>query len=315
MNAIERALAKVQIRETPIEWGKYVLTDEDIQRFVEPGTLIAQISDVLHGRGAREGVPLPWPGLEAKLRFRPGKLSLWAGINFHGKTALLKLLALHLVRSGQKVCIASLEESPEETMADMVQLAIPDTDVRETDEWIEVACNWLAGKLWLYNQTRMMDTQRVLALIAYAAREKGCTHFILDSLMRTGIAQDDYEGQRVFVNHLTNYGRQLGIHIHLVHHIVKTDESVVPGREAIRGSGAITDQADHVFIVWRDVREQKDFDAPDGMLVVAKNRGMRPANWIGKIQLFMHNSGQFLRHKTDRPLQFIASGNDWRSQQ
>lgn len=311
--AVDRILSKVAIRETPIEWGKYVLSDDDLQRFVDPTSLVTQISDVLHARGAREGVPLPWVGLESRVRFKPGKLSLWAGINFHGKTAMLKLLALHLVRSGQKVCIASLEESPEETMADAVRMAIPDTDVRESDDWIDVVCGFVSGKFWLYNQTRMMDTQRVLALIAYAAKEKGCTHFILDSLMRTGIAQDDYEGQRVFVNHLTNYGRQLGIHIHLVHHIVKVDESAVPGRDAIRGSGAITDQADHVFIVWRDVKEVKEFDAPDGLLVVAKNRGMRPSNWIGKIQLHMHESGQFLRAKTDRPLQFIAK-TDWRDQ-
>lgn len=303
--AIDRILAKVQIQSTPIDWNRYVLSDDDVQRFVDPASLVTKISDVLHARGGREGVPLPWSGLEGRVRFRPGKLSLWAGINFHGKTAMLKLLALHLVRSGQKVCIASLEEDPEETMADMTQYVFPDTDVRETDEYIDVACGWLSGKLWLYNQTRMMEVQRVLALIAYAAKEKGCTHFILDSLMRTGIAQDDYEGQRVFVNHLTNYGRQLGIHIHLVHHIVKVDETTVPGRDSIRGSGAITDQADHVFIVWRDIKEQKGFDEPDGLLIVAKNRGLRPANWIGKIQLHVHKSGQFLRSKTDSPLHFI----------
>jgi twinkle protein len=298
---------KLRLVDTPIAWDRYVLTSEDTQRFVDPGTLVSRISDVLHARGAREGVPLPWAGLESRVRFRPGKLSLWAGINFHGKTSMLKLMALHLINSGQKVCVASLEEDPEETAADLTQQAIPDTDVRETDDWIDVACNWMSGNLWLYNQTAMMDPQRVLALIAYAAQEKGCTHFILDSLMRTGLKQDDYDGQRVFVNNLTNYGRQLGIHIHLVHHIIKTDESVVPGRQDIRGSGAIIDQADHVFIVWRDTKEQKGIDEPDGLLVVAKNRGMRPANWIGKIQMFNHKSGQFLRQKTDRPIQFIAS--------
>jgi twinkle protein len=300
------AASKLLLMDTPIAWDRYLLTSEDTQRFVDPASLVGRISDVLHARGAREGVPLPWIGMESRVRFRPGKLSLWAGINFHGKTSMLKLMALHLIRSGQKVCIASLEEDPEETAADLTQQAIPDTDVRETDDWIDVACNWMSNKLWLYNQTAMMDPQRVLALIAYAAQEKGCTHFILDSLMRTGLKQDDYDGQRIFVNNLTNYGRQLGIHIHLVHHIIKTDESVVPGRQDIRGSGAIVDQADHVFIVWRDVKEVKGLSDPDGMLVVAKNRGMRPANWIGKIQLFNHKSGQFLRTKTDKPIGFIA---------
>jgi twinkle protein len=301
------ALAKVLIRETPIDWDRYVLTEEDTQRFVDPRTLVASISDVLHGRGTRQGATLPWAGLHDKVRLPGGHLSIWAGINFHGKSGMLKQLSIHLAKSGERVCGAFLEEQPEESMADITQLAIPDVDVRECDDYIDVACSWASGKIWLYNQTRMMEPHRVLALIAYAAKEKRCTHFILDSLMRTGLAQDDYEGQRVFANQLTNYAMQLNIHIHLVHHIVKVDETQVPGRESIRGTGALTDQAHHVFIVWRDVNEDKSFDAPDGLLVVAKNRGIRPANWIGKVQMFMHRSGQFMRNKTDKPMLFIGS--------
>lgn len=301
------ALSKVLIRETPIDWDRYVLTEEDTQRFVDPKTLVASISDVLHGCGTRNGATLPWHGLQDKVRLPGGHLSIWAGINFHGKSSMLKQFALHLARSGERVCCAFLEETPEESMADITQLAIPDVDVRECDDYIDVACNWASGKIWLYNQTRMMDPQRVLALIAYAAKEKRCTHFVLDSLMRTGLAQDDYEGQRVFANQLTNYAMQLNIHIHLVHHIVKVDETQVPGRESIRGTGALVDQSHHTFIVWRDVNEDKAFDAPDGLLIVAKNRGIRPANWIGKVQMFMHRSGQFMRGKFDQPMLFIGS--------
>lgn len=305
MNAIARTLAKVKIQDTPIDWDRYVLTEDDVQRFVDPSTLVARVSDVLHARGARAGIGLPWPDVAERVRIRRGKLALWAGINFHGKTAMLKQLALHMVSSGEKVCIASLEEEPEETLADMVRMALPNTDVCESDDWIDVVGGWLSGKLWLYNQTRMMDPQRILALMAYAAKEKGCTHFILDSLMRTGIAQDDYDGQRVFANQLDNYGRMLSMGVHLVHHIVKVDERQVPGRESIRGSGALVDNCSQTFIVWRDTNEDKGFEAPDGLLIVAKNRGIRPANWVGKLQMFMHPSGQFLRTKYAKPLQFI----------
>lgn len=301
------SIGKILIQETPIDWDRYVLQEADLERFVDPVSLVSKISDVLHGRGDRSGVPLLWATIADKVRIRRGKLSLWAGINHHGKTAMLKMLALHLAKAGEKVCIASLEESPEETMADMTNMAIPDIDVRESDDWIDTVCGWLSGKLWLYNQTRMMDPQRILALMAYAAQEKGCTHFILDSLMRTGLAQDDYEGQRVFVNQLTNYGAQLKMGIHLVHHIVKVDESEIPGRESIRGGGAITDQADQVFIVWRDVNEEKLKLDPDGMLVVAKNRGIRPLNWIGKLPLHMHRSGQFRLDMKDEPMHYIPT--------
>lgn len=307
MNA---ALAKILIRETPIDWDRYVLTDEDTQRFVDPAGLVGRISDVVRGVGAFEGATLPWAGLHDKVRLPKGQFSLWAGINFHGKSSLLRQVSLHLMRSGERVCGAFLEEQVEVTMAEFAQLMLPDIELpmqqpEVLNDWLDVACNWASGRLWLYNQTRMMDPQRILALIAYAAKEKRCTHFVLDSLMRTGLAQDDYEGQRKFVNQLTNYAMQLGVHIHLVHHIVKVDESQVPGRDSIRGTGAITDQAHHVFIVWRDVTEVKPPDKPDGLLVIAKNRGIRPANWIGKVQMHVHRSGQFLRGKFDSPMRFM----------
>lgn len=300
------AVSKLLLRPTPIEWEKYTLTDDDLAAFVEPRSLVGKISDLIHGRGAKKGVTLPWEWLHDKVRLLPGQVSIWAGINFHGKSTMLRQISLHFARSGEKVCCAFLEEDPETSMAEMAQLALPDVNLRDSDEYIDIACSWCTGKLWLYNQTQMMSTQRILALIAYAAKEKGCTQFILDSLMRTGLAQDDYEGQRVFVNQLTNYAMQLGVHIHLVHHIVKVNESEVPGRDSIRGTGAITDQAHHAFIVWRNTNDQKAFDEPDGLLVIAKNRGFRPANYRGKVNMFVHSSGQFMHRKTDQPMYFVG---------
>jgi twinkle protein len=295
-------VAPLLIQDTEIDWERYVLTDVDLARVVDTKTLVQRVIELRDGVGMHDGIPLPWNGMADKVRLTAGKLSLWAGINHHGKTAMLKQLALHWIRSGQHVCMASMEEFPEVTMLDVVHAAMPNEQA--SNDAIDVVCHWASGKLWLYDNQKMMTTQRMLALIGYAAKEKNCKHFILDSLMRLGLGQDDYEGQRVFVNHLTNYARQLGIHIHLVHHIVKEDESQVPGRDKIRGTGAITDQADHVFIVWRDMREQRGIEDPDGILVVAKNRG-RP-NWIGRIKLWRHASGQFLRGRFDQPMQFIA---------
>ena len=118
------ALAKVLIRETPIDWDRYVLTEDDVQRFVDPRTLVASISDVLHGRGTRQGATLPWHGLHDKVRLPGGHLTIWAGINFHGKSGMLKQFAIHLAKCGEKVCGAFLEEQPEETLGEITQLAI-----------------------------------------------------------------------------------------------------------------------------------------------------------------------------------------------
>ena len=66
------------------------------------------------------------------------------------------------------------------------------------------------------------------------------------------------------------------------------------------------DQADQIFIAWRNVREDKTQSDPDGLLIVGKNRGQRPLNWLGKIQLHMQQSGQFLRQRHDRPTDFVG---------
>jgi replicative DNA helicase len=61
----------------------------------------------------------------------------------------------------------------------------------------------------------------------------------------------------------------------------------------IKGSGSITDQADSVFLVWRDKREDRLPQEPAGVLVVEKQRG-RP-NWIGRIRLWREfTTGQFV---------------------
>jgi twinkle protein len=289
--------------DTPIDWDQYALTDDDRARVVAPLTLVQRAHQVITGVGEFEGAPLPWAKVAGQVRLRKGKVSVWAGITHHGKTQMLKQVCLHLMALGETVCTASLEELPEVTFADMGQQAL---GVSASDmEWLDVFGGWCTGKLWLYDQQGMVSADRILALMAYAAKAKGCTHFVIDSLMRLGVASDDYEAQRIFFNRVTAHAKLLNIHVHVVCHMRKQgDESQVPNLFDVRGAAAITEQADNVFVVWRDKREGRASHEPAALLVVEKQRG-RP-NWLGRIKLWHEpHTGQFIGHEFDGPMNYL----------
>ena len=98
-------------------------------------------------------------------------------------------------------------------------------------------------------------------MVRYCAKERGITHFFVDSLMKCVSGEDDYNGQKLFVDELTAIARDHGIHIHLVHHIRKpSDESHKPSKYDYKGSGSITDQVDNVISVWRNKAKEKKRD-------------------------------------------------------
>lgn len=308
MSAAENAVSKLLIRDAPIEWDQYLLTDDDKARVIDPQTLIDKSLDALNGKNAYEGATLPWAKTHNTVRLREGKVSVWAGVTHHGKTQLLKHVVLHLMRLGQPACMASLEELPEETFADMARQGLPQLEYIDR-EWLDVFAGWCSGKLWLYDQQGMVSADRLLALMGYCATKKQCKHFVIDSLMRIGVTSDDYEAQRVFFNRVTNYAKALRIHVHIVCHMRKqADERSVGSIFDVRGGASIVEQADNVFIVWRDKKEDRAAEDPSGLLVVDKQRG-RP-NWLGKIKLWHHTvSGQFLGDRWDNPMQFISGAS------
>jgi twinkle protein len=134
----------------------------------------------------------------------------------------------------------------------------------------------------------------ILGTVRYAALSMGVTHFFIDSLMKTCKGEDDYNGQKDFVGELTTIARDLGIHVHLVHHVRKGEtEWSIPGKFDGKGSGAIADQVDNWITVWRNKRKESGLAAnpvdmklglePDCILHVDKQRN---GEWEGRIGLW-----------------------------
>lgn len=118
--------------------------------------------------------------------------------------------------------------------------------------------DWTSGKLYLYDQQGTVSAKQVCAVVRFAAKEKGVTHFVVDSLMKCVAGEDDYNGQKAFVDELTAIARDYQMHIHLVHHIKKpVNEEHKPNKYDFKGSGSITDQVDNVISVWRNKPKER----------------------------------------------------------
>ena len=263
---------------------------------------------------------MPWRKTHSQVQFRPGEVTVWGGANGQGKSLVTGQVMLSLCSQGEKVCVASFEMKPIKTLERMARQWSGDNfndqaflgDARAQAKFIDLYSQfseWTDGKLWLYDQQGTANAKQVCAVVRYCAKEKGITHFVIDSLMKCVSGEDDYNGQKEFVDELTAIARDNAMHIHLVHHVKKpADENHKPGKYDFKGTGAITDQVDNVIAVWRNKAKEKNREAgkivsdmePDALLICDKQRN---GEWEGQIGLwFDRNSLQYVGNHGDNPL-------------
>lgn len=236
------------------------------------------------------GATLPWTKTHHNIRLRAGEVSLWPGINGHGKSLLTSQVALDLVAQNHRTVVASLEMWPVKTLARMARQAIGNNN--PTDQALRDFVDWLARRFWIYDQHGRANPRHMLAVMRYAAIEFKVEHFFLDSLMMVCKGEDDYNGQKDFITELCAVAKDTGLHVHLIHHTRKlAKESDIPGKFDSKGSGSITDQVDNVFTIWRNKEKEgkrqrgEDFDEmkPDALLVCDKQRH---GEWEGMVGLY-----------------------------
>lgn len=264
--------------------------EQESQYLISPASLIHEVNERIQYGDQCAGEKLPWSKTQNSFGMRKGEVTLWAGINGHGKSNLLGQVVGWNLQS--KWLIASMEMLPAATMQRMVkQIAGSGNPSRE---YTENVLRWTDNKLWLYDQSDTIAVERILALIRYAAANT-IDHVVIDSLMKCGIKKDNLDGQAWFVDKLCWLAKANKIHVHLVHHIRKgQDEYRLPSKFDIRGAGEITDLVDNVIIIHRNKRKEKgegDQNAADCWLKIDKQRHF---SWEGTFGLFYHKeAGQY----------------------
>lgn len=206
--------------------------------------------------GRHAGIELPFRALAERVRLRWAEVTVVTGFSGHGKTTALRFIVGHAMAQGHRVCVASLEDKPARFLRKFTQQAIGAE--LPTEEGVDIACAWYQDRLWLYAKTGTAVRERLLEVFGYARRRYGVQTFVIDSLLKCGLAEDDYNGQKLFMEDLTNFANETDSHVFIVAHARKADDdSDPPGMHDVRGGAAIGDLGMNGMTVWRDTEKHR----------------------------------------------------------
>lgn len=232
------------------------------------------------------GIRLPWRKVGDSLILRPSEVSIWAGVNGHGKSQVMGHVALNACLNDFRVCVASMEFRAVKWLKRIVRQATG--TAYPTQGFVRHTAQWFHDKLWAFDVTGAARAEAMLEVFAYAARRYGIDLFVIDNLAKCGFAEDDYNGQKAFVDRLTDFARDQRVHVALVCHMRKGESEDRPSdKMGVKGSGAITDMADSLIMVWRNKPKEEAIriakaakvdppleivDKPDALLICGKQR-------------------------------------------
>ncbi|WP_375651144.1 toprim domain-containing protein [Bartonella sp. AA78NXGY] len=241
------------------------------------------------------GYTVPYPKLKDKLHFRPAELTLWSGASGAGKSQLLSDCIPHWIAQKSRLCLASLEMKGEQSLRRLTKqtggLEQP------TKETIERILHFLDEGLILYEHVGKSSVDTLLEVFDYCRARYGCDQFIIDSLMRLGIASDDYARQEQAVYKMVDWAVLNSVHIHLVAHARKGGlDKDIPSTEDIKGASEIGANAFNIITIWRNrsledkifaaslAQEKADLAKRPGVIMnIAKQRS---GDFEGKIGLW-----------------------------
>ncbi|BBL53845.1 hypothetical protein MF1_11030 [Bartonella quintana] len=241
------------------------------------------------------GYTVPYPKLNGKLYFRPAELTLWSGASGAGKSQLLSDCIPHWIAQKSRLCLASLEMKGEQSLRRLTKQTGGLEQPKR--EMIERILDFLDDGLILYEHVGKSSVDTLLNVFDYCRARYGCDQFIIDSLMRLGIASDDYTGQEQAVYKMVDWAVLNAVHIHLVAHARKGGlDKDVPGTEDIKGASEIGANAFNIITIWRNrsledkicaaslMEEKADLAKRPGVIMnIAKQRS---GDFEGKIGLW-----------------------------
>lgn len=326
MSILEQAARDIQRAETigaklidngQIDFQKWAMSPSEKAKVRRSDDWEKDLIDHFCMPQEQAGAYLPWSKTHGNIRIRSGELSIWAGVNGHGKSMLLSQVLLAFTQQDEASCIASLEMRPVSTLARMARQAIGTEE--PSPSAVRDFQRFLGGRVWLYDQQGTVKSDRMLAVLRYAVEEIGVQHFVIDSLMKCGVDSDDYNAQKKFIDCLSSYARDAKVHIHLVAHSRKKEtENSVMDKFDIKGASEITDMADNVFTLWRNKPKEEKAERgemddktrgqPDALLVCDKQRH---GEWEGRVALwFNKRTLQYVGRDTRQPIDYLRGQSD-----
>jgi twinkle protein len=242
-----------------------IITDKEISGYMEtrdtgehlkikkPSQYFEDVKKHFH-EDLTGGISLPFINTENDFKVRMGETTVVTGYSGHGKSAWLNQVILHLMKH-KKTMIASFEMLPKATLGRMCQQT---GEAMPSDEYILDFLNKLESNLYLYDPEGSTSTKKVLEVIYYCAEKLDVKIMVIDSLMKCGVAEDDLNRQKKFLDELSVASRDLGIHLFIVAHSRKTNSDYEHATKLdVAGSANITNLVDNVLSVHRNKEREE----------------------------------------------------------
>jgi hypothetical protein len=267
------------------------------------------------------------------LRIRPSELTLFTGDNGSGKSSMLGLISICCAKqfkADEKIVIASMEVPPEITLWIMARQLLGVGKLECTEQniaKITKALAWLNKRVLLYNFLGITDWRELLNTFRYAREKRNGQVFIVDSVMRIGIPDDDYAQQGIVAAQFADFSVKTGAHTFLVVHENKGEGRA---KDRVRGSKQWTDNAHNVCGMKRNEQKaekiedmkseldagtmsQKEFDAKlegmrkvwDSKFILSKQRYPGSQQNASRWLYFERGSLQFHEYPNEAAIDFL----------
>lgn len=274
------------------------------------GEYESKILDRLFGKeDAAPYFNIPWSKMQQNFRLRFGELTVLNGINGHGKSQGAGHILVHAMAQGYDICVASMELRHDLFGSKMMSQICGIRNGVPGEDYARQCFDFYKSHCWVFAHTGTAKAERIIEVFTYARKRYGIKIFLIDSLMKCGFAEDDYNGQKLFIEKLCDFKNEYEAHVILVTHSKKKeDEKGKINKFDVKGTSAITDLADNVVNWMRNKRKeavakgtekpgknetlQGILDQPDAFVSVEKQRN---GDWEGVFGLwYCRNSFQFL---------------------
>lgn len=234
------------------------------------------------------GIPYPWPFLDTFCHGqRRGEMVTWIAGTGVGKSAVMREVAMHLGRTGERVGVIALEESNQRSALGLLSIELeapihlPETRARIGEAAIKEAAERVLPRFAFYDHWGSVEATVLLPKIRYMAHSLGIRWFILDhlSIMVSGMAVEGDERKRLdqLTTQLRSLCSELDIGLHIVSHLRKAsgtphEEGGRVSLQDIRGSGAPAQLSDFVIALERNQQDEDEDERDKTKLRVLKNR-------------------------------------------
>lgn len=238
--------------------GKEILTTiestepEPIAEIVEPTSIKEGVRSHMKGEHLVGGDPFFLPNFD--LSFRRHEITLWFGFTGHGKSVAVANQIAKLAAFGKMACVASFEQPPEMTFAQIMMQFTAYPNLPFTDDY-DKAFDHLSNLVLMYKSMERACPKHLVSTFIHAHKRYGVDTFVIDNVMTMNIDRGDNTAQAEAIDALRVFVAKYPVHLHIVAHPRKPSEKIdkPPTLSEIRGASEWGDMPHNIITVWRDM--------------------------------------------------------------